>query len=90
MNVLNFFGSQSQEGVALVQRPKTASVQMCSGYGQWHSPKNKKCPKQYTTVTYDHIVEMAKNPPQHPKDRRAMGGTVNHAYQGARRATSQW
>ena len=67
MNVLNFFGSQSQEGVTLAPRPNTVSAPMCSGYGQWHSPKNKKCPKQYTTVTYNHIVEMAKNTPSTPK-----------------------
>ena len=40
----------------------------CSGYGQHHSPNNKKSPREYTRVTLNEIAEMAENPPSVPKN----------------------
>ncbi|MBT3368256.1 MAG: AAA family ATPase [Nitrospina sp.] len=36
--------------------------ELCSGHGQWWSPKNTTNPQAYITVTLDEIYEMAKTP----------------------------
>lgn len=44
------------------------SVELCSGFGQWHSPNNERDPKQYTSTTLDQIRAMLENPPVVQKD----------------------
>lgn len=39
------------------------SLELCSGYGQWHSPNNERDPKPYTSTTLDQIRAMLDNPP---------------------------
>ena len=38
-------------------------IGLCSGFGQWHSPNNKRDPRQYVTVTMPDIIAMMENPP---------------------------
>lgn len=40
-----------------------ALLQLCSGYGQWHSPNNKHNPQPYVGVTLPQIRAMLDNPP---------------------------
>ncbi len=42
--------------------------EFCSGFGQFHSPKNKIKPLDYATITLSGIEAMAANPPRVPKD----------------------
>ncbi|MBC2710885.1 MAG: hypothetical protein HGJ94_07780 [Desulfosarcina sp.] len=35
---------------------------LCSGYGQWHSPKNKKNPRDYVGITLSKIEAMMADP----------------------------
>jgi hypothetical protein len=38
-------------------------LKLCSGYGQWHSPNNKRDPQPYLSVTLPHIRAMLDNTP---------------------------
>lgn len=38
-------------------------LELCSGYGQWHSPNNKHNPQPYVGVTLPQIRAMLDNPP---------------------------
>lgn len=43
-------------------------VQLCSGHGQWHSPNNKKDPRDYLSITLPEIVAMMESPPSVKKE----------------------
>ena len=43
-------------------------MKLCSGYGQYHSPKNPNDPQPYTNVTLAEIEQLVADPQQAPKE----------------------
>ena len=45
-----------------------SSQGLCSGFGQYHSPKNRTCPRDYGAITLDEIKQLAAHPQKVPKE----------------------
>jgi hypothetical protein len=63
MSALNLCIDQSGKVV-----PELASLSVCSGFGQWHSPNNERDPIQYTSSTLASVRAMLDNPPSTAKE----------------------
>lgn len=53
---------------ALTNQDNSLNITLCSGFGQYHSAKNKRNPKPYVSVTLDQIEDMAAAPQSVAKD----------------------
>ena len=47
----------------LLKMQNIMTTNLCSGYGQYHSPNNKAQPQDYISITFQSIESMVKNPP---------------------------
>ena len=59
-------------------------IGLCSGYGQWHSPNNKRDPREYVTISMSGIVGMMKTPPTVEKSKAQWGDLLNLVKPGTR------
>ena len=63
MSALNLCIDQSGKVV-----PDLASLSVCSGFGQWHSPNNERDPKPYTSTTLASVRAMLDTPQSMAKE----------------------
>ena len=56
------------EASAIQNQGNSLNTTFCSGFGQYHSAKNKRDPKPYVSVTLDQIEDMAAAPQSVAKD----------------------